>query len=86
MLDHDIVVMDQLDEEDPLTAEDLRELERLADEHDAAVAQLAATSDNTSLTQIIGSPLSMFWQNADFLNFEVPGGTPGLSSSNLLGS
>jgi DUF1009 family protein len=60
ILDHDTVVMDQLDEEDPLTTKDLRELERLADEHDTTVAQLAATSDNPSLTQMIGSPSSPF--------------------------
>ncbi|CEL09337.1 hypothetical protein ASPCAL12475 [Aspergillus calidoustus] len=71
IISHNGALLDRLDEEDPLTAEDLRELERLADEHDAAVAQLAATSDNPSLTQMIGSPSSPFWQNVDFSTFEV---------------
>jgi Spy/CpxP family protein refolding chaperone len=61
MLDHDSNVLDLLDGEDPPSAEDLRELERLADEHDAA--QLAAVSDDPSLTQLVGSP--SFWANFD---------------------
>lgn len=61
MLDHDSNVLERLDEEDPPSAEDLRELERLADEHDAA--QLAAVSDDPSLIQLVGSP--SFWANLD---------------------
>lgn len=34
MLDHDTAVMDKLNEDDPLSAEDLAELERLANEHE----------------------------------------------------
>ena len=48
MLEHDSLLMEQLDEEDPPSAEDLCELEHLANEQEAA--QLAAVSDNPSLT------------------------------------
>ena len=48
MLEHDSLLMEQLDEEDPPSAEDLHKLEHLANEQEAA--QLAAVSDNPSLT------------------------------------
>jgi hypothetical protein len=35
ILDHDSALIEQLDAEDPLSAEDLAELDRLADEYDA---------------------------------------------------
>ena len=44
---HDAFLLEQLDDEDPLSAEDLQELEHLASEQDAT--QLAAVSDNPSL-------------------------------------
>jgi uncharacterized protein YdcH (DUF465 family) len=53
MLDHDSTVMDQLDEEDPPSTEDLAELDRLADADNAQI--LAATSENPTLTQLIAS-------------------------------
>jgi hypothetical protein len=55
MLDHDSALIEQLDTEDPPSAKDLTELDRLADEHDTQA--LAATSENPTLTQIF-SPLS----------------------------
>lgn len=55
MLDHDTMVMDQLDEENPLSSEDFAELDRLAEADDAQI--LAATSENPTLTQMFG-PLS----------------------------
>lgn len=66
MLEHDSRLMEQLDEEDPPTAEDLAELDRLADASDAQV--LAATSENPTLTQVIASadPNSPFsWSEMD---------------------
>jgi hypothetical protein len=83
MLDHDTSVMDQLDGEDPLSAEDLQELECLANEHEAT-AQLATTSDDPSLTQMIGSP--SFWQSVDFSTLGISGGTPEPSAGNPSGS
>lgn len=62
MLNHDTAVSERLDEESPPSAEDLREIGRLADEHDAA--QLAATLEGPSLTQAMNSP--SFWENLDF--------------------
>ncbi|BCR87428.1 uncharacterized protein ACHE_31415S [Aspergillus chevalieri] len=69
MLEHDSNLMERLDEEDPLSAEDLQELERLADEQEAA--QLAAVSNDPSLTQMMNSP--SFWENFDSA---VAGGIP----------
>jgi hypothetical protein len=73
MLNHDSDVMAQLDEEDPPTAEDLAELDRLADEHD--VRALAATSENPTLTQMLEMhPLSpSFWGDLDVSGL---GGSP----------
>ena len=65
---HDAFLLEQLDDEDPLSAEDLRELERLANEQDAA--QLAAVSDNSSLTQMMNSP--SFWKNLDLSAGDIP--------------
>lgn len=62
MLNHDAAISERLDGEDPPSAGDLREIERLADERDAA--QLAATLEGPSLTQAMGSP--SFWENLDF--------------------
>ena len=55
MTAYDSFLLEQLDDEDPLSAEDLQELECLASEQDAT--QLATVSDNPSLTQIMNSPL-----------------------------
>ena len=44
---YDSFLLEQLDDENPLSAEDLQELEHLASEQDAT--QLAAVSDNPSL-------------------------------------
>jgi hypothetical protein len=73
MLNHDSDVMAQLDEEDPPTAEDLAELDRLADEHD--VRALVATSENPTLTQMLEMhPLSpSFWGDLDVSGL---GGSP----------
>jgi hypothetical protein len=63
---HDSAVLDQLDSDNPLSAEDLAELDRLADASDAQV--LAATSENPTLTQMIASadPNSPFsWSEMD---------------------
>lgn len=61
MLEHDSLLMEQLDEEDPPSAEDLRELERLADESDAAF--LDAVSSDPSLTRMMNDP--SFWVTFD---------------------
>ena len=53
MLEHDSRLMEQLDEEDPLSSADLAELDRLADASDAQM--LAATSEGSTLTQMIAS-------------------------------
>ena len=55
MTAYDSFLLEQLNDEDPLSAEDLQELECLASEQDAT--QLATVSDNPSLTQIMNSPL-----------------------------
>ncbi|BCR90110.1 uncharacterized protein ACHE_80833A [Aspergillus chevalieri] len=75
MLEHDSKLMEQLDEEDPPSAEDLQELERLADEEEAA--RLAAVSNNPSLTQMMNSP--SFWENFDSA---VAGGIPSPTGDN----
>ena len=75
MLDHDSNVLERLDEENPLNAEELQELERLADEQEAA--QLAAVSNNPSLTQMMNSP--SFWENFDSA---VAGGIPSPTGDN----
>lgn len=89
MLSHDSFLMEQLDEEDPPTVEDLAELDRLADANDAQV--LAATSGNPTLTQLIASanPSSPFDWDSFLL---APAGQLGCvgdgvaSSSGLQGS
>lgn len=53
VLDHDTVVMDYLNKEDPLSPQDLQELDYLTDQHKAAV--LAAT-DDPSLSQLQNDP------------------------------
>ena len=75
MLEHDSKLMEQLDEEDPPSIEELQELERLADEHEAA--QLAAVSNDSSLTRMMNSP--SFWENFDLT---VAGGIPSPSGGN----
>ena len=75
MLDHDSNVLERLDEENPLSAEELQELERLADEQEAA--QLAAVSNDPSLTQMMNSP--SFWENFDSA---VAGGIPSPTGGN----
>ena len=79
MLSHDSFVMEQADEEDPLTREDLAELDRLADEQDAAARCLAATTEDSTLSQMVLSP--SFWDNFDLSasNFALPGGNPSSS-------
>jgi hypothetical protein len=74
MLNHDAEIMEQLDAENPLSAEDLAELDRLADEDNART--LAATSENPTLTQMLEmNPLSpSFWGD---LSFSMPGGVGG---------
>ena len=74
MLDHDSALMEQLDAEDPPSAEDLAELDRLADEHDAQA--LAATSENPTLTQVFG-PLSPSVLEGMDLSFLVGGSSGG---------
>ena len=59
MLDHDTAVMDQLNKEDPLGAEDLVELEYLAVVTE--VQELAAMSDDPSLSQLADQLLPKFW-------------------------
>lgn len=85
MLNHDADVMEQLDAEDPLSAEDLAELDRLADAEDARA--LAATSEGPTLTQMLEmNPLSpSFWGD---LNFSVAGvgGTAGPAGGSPSGS
>ncbi|RJE21888.1 hypothetical protein PHISCL_05773 [Aspergillus sclerotialis] len=63
MLEHDIAVLERLEEEDPLSTEDVRELERLADEHDAA--QIAALPGNNPalIPMTMNSP--SFWAGFD---------------------
>lgn len=76
MLSHDSHIMDVLDVEDPLSAEDLAELDRLADAEDARV--LAATSENPTLTQMIANAdpsSSVFWDGLDASLF-ASGGSP----------
>ena len=75
MLDHDSNVLERLDEENPLSTEELQELERLADEQEAA--QLAAVSNDPSLTQMMNSP--SFWENFDSA---VAGGIPSPTGGN----
>jgi len=75
MLDHDSNIMGVLNERDPLNAEDLQELERLVDEQEAA--QLAAVSNDPSLTQMMNSP--SFWENFDSA---VAGGIPSPTGGN----
>ena len=75
MLDHDSNVLERLDEENPLSTEELQELERLADEQEAA--QLAAVSNDPSLTQMMNSP--SFWENFDST---VAGGIPSPTGDN----
>ena len=75
MLDHDSNVLERLDEENPLSAEELQELEHLADEQEAA--QLAAVSNDSSLTQMMNSP--SFWENFDST---VAGGIPSPTGDN----
>jgi uncharacterized protein YdcH (DUF465 family) len=67
MLNHDSFTMEQLDAEDPLNAEDLAELDRLADERDTQI--LAATSENPTLTQMFGplSPSTLEGMDLSFL-------------------
>ena len=75
MLEHDSAVMARLDAEDPLSAEDLQELDRLADAQDGA--QLAAVSDIPSFSQVMNDP--SFWANVDFSAggiAEPAGGSP----------
>lgn len=79
MLDHDSNVLERLDEENPLSTEELQELERLADEQEAA--QLAAVSNDPSLTQMMNSP--SFWENFDST---VAGGIPSPTGGNPSGS
>jgi hypothetical protein len=78
MLVHDSNVLERLDEEDPPSAEDLQELERSANEE---AAQLAAVSNDLSLTQMMNSP--SFWENFDAT---VAGGIPSPSDGNPSGS
>lgn len=78
MLDHDSSVMEVLDSEDPLSAEDLAELDRLADADNAQI--LAATSENPTLTQMIASDPALGsdgWSGVDFDAFlaSVPQGS-----------
>ena len=68
MLVHDSNVLERLDEENPPSAEDLQELECSANEE---AAQIAAVSNDPSLTQMMNSP--SFWENFDSA---VAGGIP----------
>ncbi|KAI9038426.1 uncharacterized protein KD926_010845 [Aspergillus affinis] len=76
MLDHNSYIMDVLDGEDPPSAEDLRELDRLASEHETA--QLAAVSSDPTLSQLMNDPA--FWSVFDLSaaggTVEPTGGTP----------
>ena len=65
---HDASLLEQLDDEDPLSTEDLCELEHFANEQD--VAQLAAVSDNPSLTWMMNSP--SFWESLDLSAGDIP--------------
>ena len=65
---HDAFLLEQLDNEDPLSIEDLCELEHLANEQDAA--QLVAVSDNPSLTQMMNSP--SFWETLNLSTGDIP--------------
>lgn len=66
MLDHDQAVTEQLNVDDPPSAEELREFDRLAEQRD--IRQLAATSGDASLSRMIASldqfPPS-FWDGID---------------------
>ncbi|KAF7137055.1 hypothetical protein CNMCM5793_006906 [Aspergillus hiratsukae] len=75
MLEHDTVVMDRLNEEDPLSTQDLQELDKIANDRDALA--LAATADNASLTQLWNDPA--IWANVDFSAHNIAeqvGGSP----------
>lgn len=67
---HDADLLEQLDEEDPPSSEEIAELERMADAQDAAAQQLASTTESHSLSQILNSP--SFWADVGVLS----GGTP----------
>ena len=91
MLNHDADVMAQLDKEDPPSAKDLAELDRLADVEDARA--LAATLSDPTLTQILAgmNPASPSFQDGlDFssLGDSIPpaGGTVEPASGSPLGS
>ncbi len=91
MLSYDLDVIAQLDEEDPLSAKDLAELDRLTDVEDAHA--LAAILSDPTLTQIlagINPALPSFQDGLDFsgLGGSPPptGGTIKPAGGNLLGS
>lgn len=75
MLNNDFSALERLDEENPPSAEDLQELERLADDQEAA--RLAAVSNDPSLTQMMNSP--SFWEKFDSA---VAGGIPSPTGGN----
>lgn len=73
MLDHDTDVMDQLNEENPLSSAELQELDRLATAHENA--QLAAVSDDPNFSQVMAELDQMppsFWEG---LGSSAGGGT-----------
>ncbi|BCR85989.1 uncharacterized protein ACHE_80498S [Aspergillus chevalieri] len=74
MLDNDFGALEGMGEESSVPDEDLQEFERLLD---AEAAQLAATSNNPSLTQMMNSP--SFWENFDSA---VAGGIPSPTGGN----
>jgi predicted RNase H-like nuclease (RuvC/YqgF family) len=75
MLDHDTVVMDRLNEEDPLGPQDLQELDRIANDHEAAAL---AASDNPSLSQLWND--ASLWANVDFSANDIAGQVGGSPS------
>jgi hypothetical protein len=80
MLDHDSVVSDRLNEDDPPSLAELSEFDRLAEQQE--IRQLAATSDS-SLTRMVASMDQMpdaFWAVPDASSLDgvfgqPPGGT-----------
>lgn len=77
---HDAAVLEQLDDDNPLSAEDLAELDRLADASDAQI--LAATSEIPTLTQMLSSGTgAVGWSDAAFQSFFDPSGGDSLLPS-----
>lgn len=75
MLDHDQVVADRLNEEDPPTAAEFAEFNQLAEQQE--IRQLAATSEDASLMRMVASldqDPSSFWAVPDASLLGVPGG------------